>query len=132
MRMSIWSGDERPVEALSHGCRCGVVGERPRAGDRGIRGYRRPVRGRQARAGLQRQEKIRRGFEDDGRGVGGPSGDVGKYGGLRRWQFADSPVVCNPGNERQCSAIHRATGLHRDGLVSHDSPLEDDTRSNSR
>ena len=38
-------GDERPVEALSHGCHYVGVGERPGAGDRGIRGDRRPVRG---------------------------------------------------------------------------------------
>ena len=58
------------------GCRCVRVDERPRAGDRCIRGNRRPVRGRQDGTGLQRHEKIRRGAEDDGRGVG-RSGDVG-------------------------------------------------------
>src|ERR1017187_10190718 len=78
MRTSIRS-DERSVEALSHGCHYVGVGECPRAGHRGIRGQRRPVRGGQARTGLQRHEKIRRGAENDGHGVGCRSGDAGKY-----------------------------------------------------
>ena len=128
-RWQLRSGDERPVEALGHGCRCVGVGERPWPGDRGVRGDRRPVRGGQVWTGLQCREKIRRGVEDDGR-VGGRSGDAGKYGGLRRWQFADIAVECNPGSERQGPAIHRAGGIHSDGLVRHDGPLEHGERSN--
>src|ERR1041385_6303359 len=59
------AGDERPVEALRHGCQYVGVGNRPGAGDRSIRCNRRPVRVRQAWAGLQRHEKKRRGGEDD-------------------------------------------------------------------
>ena len=125
-------GDERPLEALSHGCHYTRVGQRPGAGDRGIRSERRPVRGGQARTGLQRHEKERRGVEDDGYGVGGRSGDAGKYGGFRRWQFADIAVECNPGSESQCSAIHRAGGIHSDGLIRYNGPLEHGERSNSR
>jgi hypothetical protein len=102
-RWQLRDGDERPVEALNHGWRCVGVGERPNVGGRVIRGDRRPVREGDVRAGLQGQEKIRRGVEDDGR-VGGCSGDAGKFGGLRRWQTAAIPLkirapgfaVCNP------------------------------------
>ena len=55
--MSILCRDERPVEALSHGCHYVSVDERPGAGDRGIRGNRRPVREGQAGTGLQCHEK---------------------------------------------------------------------------
>lgn len=127
-------GDERPVEALSRGCHCGVVVERAAAGDRGIRGDRRPVREGQVRAGLQRQEKMCRGTEDKGgHGVGGRSGDVGKSGSLQRCrQTAAHAVECNPGAERQCPAFHRAAGFHRDGLVGHYGPLEDGGRIKNR
>ena len=116
MRRSIGGGDKRPVEALSHGWRCVGVGERPGAGDRGVRGDRRPVR--QIRAGLQRHEKKRRGAENDGHGVSGRSGDAAKFGGFRRWQFADIAVESNSGSERQGSAVHRAGGVYGDGLRS--------------
>ena len=129
MWLSIWRGDERPVEALRHGCRCTVIGERPRAGERGVRGNRRPVWEGQAWAGLQRHEKIRRGVEDDGCGAG-RLGDAGKDGGFRRWQFADIAVEGNSGSERQGSAVHCAGGIHRDGLISHYGSLENGECSN--
>ena len=81
-RWQLRDRDERPVEALNHGWRCVGVGERPNVGGRVIRGDSRPVREGDVRAGLEGQEKIRRGVEDDGR-VGGRSGDAGKYGGCR-------------------------------------------------
>src|SRR5665213_292947 len=131
MRLSIWRGDERPVEALRHGCRCTVIGERPRAGERGVRGNRRPVWEGQAWAGLQRHEKIRRGVEDDSCGAG-RLGDAGKDGGFRRWQFADIAVEGNSGSERQGSAVHRAGGVHSNGLISYNGPLEHRERPNNR
>ena len=105
MRMSSRGGDERPVEALSLGCRCGVVGERPNAGDRGICGDWCPVREGQVRTGLERYEKIWRGAEDDGR-VGGRSGDAGKDGSLQRWQTAAIAVECNRSNLCQRPAVY--------------------------
>lgn len=131
MRMSI-RGDERAVEALSHGCHYVGVGERPGAGEGGIGGDRRPVQWGEARTGLQRHERIRRGAENDGRGVGGRCGDVGEYGGLRHWQTATIAVVCNPGSESQSSAVHRAAGIHHDGLIRHYGSLEHGECSNSR
>src|ERR1035437_6585993 len=50
----------------------------------------------------------------------------------RRWQTAAGAVEGNPGSERQCSAFDCAAGLHRDGLFSHDSPLEDGERIKNR
>ena len=93
MRVLIWSGDESPVKVLRHGRRCVHVGEDPKVGGRRIRGNRRPFQGGQDGTGLQRHKKIRRGAEYDGRGVG-RSGDVGKYGGGRRWQYAATTIEC--------------------------------------
>src|SRR5665213_854423 len=92
--MSSRGGDERPVEALRHGCRCVGVGESPDVGGRIICGDHCPDRQGQAWAGLQRHEKIRRGVEDDG-GVGARFGDAGKCGSRRCRQSAAIAVKCD-------------------------------------
>lgn len=97
--------NERAVEAVGRGRRGGVR-VRPRAGDRGIRGDRRPVREAQVRDGLQREEEIRRGADDDGHGVVGRAGDVGKSRCLRGRHTAGVAVECNRASLGQCPAIH--------------------------
>ena len=59
-----------PVETLGHGFRGVSVSVCPGADDRAAPGNRHPIRQGQIRAGLQRQQEIRRGIENDGCGVG--------------------------------------------------------------
>lgn len=118
-------GEKCPVEALGAGGQLGVVNVSPRAGDWCIRSDRFPTPGTQRRAGLKGQQNERRGPQDESRGpVRGP----GNGGEHRRFDrvlvAADIAVKCHPGDGRQGSAIQRAAGIHRDGLVGKDRALE--------
>lgn len=123
--VELWR-EERPVKPLGTGGQRGVVLVSPRAGDGSIRGERFPTPGQQGRAGLQSQQHERRGPKDEGHGpVGGPvDGGDHRWGG-RNLATAHIAIEGHSGDGRQGSAVHRAAGIHCDGLIRKDRPLED-------